>query len=188
MFPRAEEYVAKSGFENPPTSWGDAEDTGITVMQTFGRNGSGVSDKFSIQRGAQDTDLIPRTDIINLWFETIEHSLHYIHMQPAINNVQQVVGTREFGKTVGKAGQTWWKEHLMLTAQKGQKVGARKVKVVDAIRYNVTKAMLSFKASTVLSQFTAPINAAFIALPVVGIEGAGRVLFESFKAFTPGIS
>lgn len=186
LFPRMKNYVMKSAFKNPPKDWLDAMDGGIDTMQTFGRNGTGVSDKFSLERRAQNEKLDPRVDFMNLYLETVDHALWYIHMQPAIDQVQQVVGSRDYAEQAGTIATTWWKEHLMLTAQRGAKVGARRIAAVDKLRSNVTVGILSFKASTILMQGTQPINGAFTVMPYLGLKGALRVLGESMQSLVPG--
>jgi len=186
LFPRMKNYVMKSAFKNPPKDWLDAMDGGIDTMQTFGRNGTGVSDKFSLERRAQNENLDPRIDFMNLFLETVDHALWYIHMQPAIDQVQQVVGSRDYAEQAGTIATTWWKEHLMLTAQRGSKVGARRIAAVDQLRSNVTVGILSFKASTILMQGTQPINGAFTVMPYLGVKGAARVLGESMQSLIPG--
>lgn len=187
IFPKVDNYVAPSKFtgDTAPTNFVSAEQAGLDIMQTFARNGTGVSDKFSLKRQAGDESLIPRGDIINLFLGGVQHSLWYIHMQPAISNVREVVMSEVYQRKVGKVGTTWWEEHLSLLAQRGRKVGAPQVDWVDQVRFNVTGAMLAFKASTVLMQLGQPVNNAIAALPVVGIEGAARIMLESAKALDP---
>jgi len=155
-------------------------------MQTFGRGGTGVSDKFSLERRAENENLVPRVDFMNLYLETVDHAMWYIHMQPSIDMVQQVVGSKEYTQQAGKIASTWWKTTLMLTAQRGARVGARKIAAVDKFRSNVTTGILAFKLSTILMQGTQPITASLVALPYVGPRGAARILFESMKSMMPG--
>lgn len=189
IFPSFDRYIMSSKFteKTTPKDWATANEAGVAdQFQSFGRNGTGVSDTFSIKRQANNTNLDPRIDGFNLFMDTIQHSLWYIEVQPAIDNVNQIVGSDKYHYKGGKVASTWWKEQLAIIAQKGSWQGADSFALLDILRQNNILAVLGGKLSTILTQTMQPFQNAMVVLPELGVTGAAEVMKESLVSLLPG--
>jgi len=176
-FHRVKNYVVSAKYDR---TMRDFEEQ-IDVAQTGGRHTSEVPQGFTVSRKPSVT-LRPRTDIFALAYETFNSSLWYINMQPAIDNVQQVVSSKEYMQHAGDVVSQYWKEYLQIVAQRGSR-GAYHFPWLVSLKNNITKAILGFKASTVLLQPTAGLNAIMTANMMYGADVAMEITKELGKAF-----
>lgn len=177
-FQAMENYVMASKYADKTY----AEDEMLDVDHSAGRASKEVPQGFTIAR-EPDIRLTPRTDFFALVGETLEAQLWYIHMQPAIDNVYEVVNSRDYRDHAGQVVSTYWKEYLTLVANKGSKQGTARMPFLRDLKRNLTRAILGFKLTTMLIQPTSGLNAALYVGMKYDAEAAGKIMAELAKAY-----
>lgn len=179
-FPIKKHYIAPLKYTNRVT---DTTDADIEAMQNFADYGTEVGEGMAISR-MEKVDLEVRTDLLTLVTEGWNHSLYYINMQPRVDNIQSVVGSKEFKESAGRIVSTYWKEYLSQVANKGKSMGQGTFDVIlRNLRQNFQVAILGFKATTVLLQPTAGFNAVMTAYAMYGTDTALSIMAELAQAY-----
>lgn len=179
-FPVKKHYVAPLKYTNRIT---DTTDADIEALQNFSEYGTEVGEGMSIAR-MEKVDLEVRTDLLTLVTEGWNHSLYYINMQPRVDNIQSVVGSKDFKDHAGRIVSKYWKEYLAGVANKGKSMGNGTFDpILRSLRQNFQVAILGFKATTVLLQFTAGFNAVMTANALHGSDTALAIMAELAQAY-----
>lgn len=179
-FPTKKHYVAPLKYTNRVT---DTTDADLEALQNFADYGTEVGEGMAISR-MEKVDLEVRTDLLTLVTEGWNHSLYYINMQPRVDNIQSVVGSKEFKTNAGRIVSTYWKEYLSQVANKGKSMGQGTFDVIlRNLRQNFQVAILGFKVSTILTQPTAGFNAAMTAYAMHGTDFALSIMGELAQAY-----
>lgn len=179
-FPIKKHYIAPLKYTNRIT---DTTDADIEALQNFADYGTEVGEGMAISR-MEKVNLEVRTDLLTLVTEGWNHSLYYINMQPRVDNIQSVVGSKEFKESAGRIVSMYWKEYLSEVANKGKSMGQGTFDVIlRNLRQNFQVAILGFKVSTILTQPTAGFNAAMTAYAMHGTDFALSIMGELAQAY-----
>lgn len=139
------------------------------------------------KRGVQK---IPRVDVLGVFEEGVNEQLWYLYMQPAIDDVRQLVKAREYVNKAGEMAAGWWKDHLDIVARRGWSAKADHnpfSQMLRLARGNITKAMLGYKLSSILMQPFAVFDAVAYAQSQYGTAASREVLKEFAKSWVvPG--
>lgn len=179
-FPTKKHYIAPLKYTNRVT---DTTDADLEALQNFAEYGTEVGEGMAISR-MEKVDLEVRTDLLTLVTEGWNHSLYYINMQPRVDNIQSVVGSKEFKEHAGHIVSRYWKEYLSEVANKGRSLTQGTFDVIlRNLRQNFQVAILGFKVSTILTQPTAGFNAAMTAYAMYGTDFALSIMGELAQAY-----
>ena len=179
IFPRAENYIL-------PLKYEKGEITGAPPLDSFlqgGHRTAKTPQGFKIERvkGVKKT---PRTDILAIFEETINAQQWYLNMQPALEEARQVVLSEEYAEAAGELNYDYWKEELDIIANRGWSATAGGNKAINAAlrqgRINLNKAVLGYKASSILMQ---PF-AIFDAMAYTTMRWGPQTSLEMTKEFT----
>lgn len=134
-----------------------------------------------------------RTDVLGIFEQAINEQEWFIHVQPALDDVRQVVTSHRFHEAAGDAGTNYWLEHLDIVARRGWTTAASKAnqspwaRILKVSRKNIAVGILAFRPTTILLQPTAIFPALAYVNTEFGPKAAAYVAGEFIKMWTiPG--
>lgn len=137
-------------------------------------------DKGSTISRVKGVTLVPRVDLFNIAAEAMRSQLDYIYLQPHFNKVFEVVNSEAYIKKVGKIGYEWWNDYLQGVITDGALINDhRYAGKLRKLRINITKALISFKVSTMTIQ----VFAIFDALASSRVGVAPRMMWAMATTF-----
>lgn len=144
---------------------------------------------FTVERQS-GVEKMPRTDIWGIFEEGINEQLWFLHMQPALNNVKNLVKTKEYVNKAGELASNWWRDHLDIVGRRGWSATATHgpfQQALKAARNNMNQAILGYRLSTMFVQPFAVFEAMGHAQAKYGTNAARRVFAEFAKSWVvPG--
>lgn len=113
-----------------------------------------VKDKFTIKRKKRVRKII-NTNFLEVFQQGLFNQYWYVKMQPLLDELHALVSTPQYKEAAGETFTQWWKTQIHIIANKGisnfyqlSPFGT----MLRRARINVTTAILSLKASTILVQ------------------------------------
>jgi uncharacterized protein YcgL (UPF0745 family) len=152
------------------------------VMQT-GRRTAQTFEGFNLQR-QKGVSKSPRTDILAVFEEAINEQQWYLKMQPELENIKQLVKSKEYLEQGGEIATNYWTNQLDIVARRGWSAGARSNEILRQSRINLNQAILGYKLSSILMQPFAVFDAMAYAQSRYGSTASLEILSEFSKAWT----
>ncbi len=100
----------------------------------------------------QGVEKLPRTDLFGILDESINERQWYINMQPELDNIAELVKSKEFYNKSGEMVYKFWSDVLDVTARRGWSATAQQNFFLKQARLNLNQAILGYKISTVAMQ------------------------------------
>ena len=122
----------------------------ITIGQTFVRSKK-TEQGFTMKR-MPNVKRTPRTDVFSQFEEAVREHQYYINVQPAIMEINSLVGSEEYRKKAGQIASQWWADYLSAMANRGQLPGIRSNAWLARKRISLSRAILGYKLSSSLLQ------------------------------------
>lgn len=122
----------------------------ITIGQPFVRSKK-TEQGFTMKR-MPNVKRTPRTDVFSQFEEAVREHQYYINVQPAIIEINSLVGSEEYRKKAGQIASQWWADYLSAMANRGQLPGIRSNAWLARKRINLSRAILGYKLSSALLQ------------------------------------
>jgi len=122
----------------------------ITIGQPFVRSKK-TEQGFTMKR-MPNVKRTPRTDVFSQFEEAVREHQYYINVQPAIMEINSLVGSEEYRKKAGQIASQWWADYLSAMANRGQLPGIRSNAWLARKRINLSRAILGYKLSSALLQ------------------------------------
>lgn len=130
------------------------------------------------KRRVEGVQKTPRIDAEVIVAEALSAQEWYLNMQPVLLDTAELVYSKEYMEKAGTVASNWWKDQIDIVARKGWKAGYRPnaaSNLLKTIRGNLNKSILLFKASTVMMQPFAVIDAMAYAQAKFGPKTVGRI-------------
>jgi len=144
---------------------------------------------FTIQR-KQRVKKVPRIDSLAIFEQGLNETKWYIHMQPEISNIRQLVKKKSYVEKAGVAASNWWKDHLDIVSRRGWSAKAAHTEFSSLLRLargNMNTAVLGYKLSAIVMQPFAVIDAMAYTQSRWGTAASLEILKEFTKAWViPG--
>jgi hypothetical protein len=186
-FERIEGYVLPLLYERT----GEIEPSSL-VQQNFSEAGVKGGGPFRTKRTEQGfvksrsvgVKKVPRIDVFGIMEEAINAQEWYLHVQPVLLDAAELVFSKEYQAQAGRVNSNWWRDQIDIMARRGWKSGVQSTPLsrgMQLVRGNLNRAVLLFKASTVMMQQFAVIDALAYAKAKLGNETAGQIAKEFIK-------
>ncbi len=153
-----------------------------------------TTDDYFVESRKKGVKLMPREDIFNVMFEAIHDQNWYVDMQPTLDSNASLWLKDEYQTKAGYFNGEFYRNHLDIVARGGtsgtaQTIMNQATKLLKTERINITKAVLTFKASSVLVQPFAIFDAIAYAVPNLPVGTVAELVKELTKVFViPGYS
>lgn len=132
----------------------------------------------------------PRVDVMAVFEQALNEQQWFLEMQPAIDDVRQLVKTKEYAAKAGAAASEFWTRYLDVVARRGWSNKATHgeiARIMRAARGNITTAVLGYRLSSIIMQPFAVMQAMAQVSAEFGPTAAARVLAEFGKTWiSPG--
>lgn len=106
---------------------------------------------------------VVRIDVFNVFAEAVAEQQYYMRVQPALNEVANIVGNKNYQEKLGKPGAQWWDLYLKSVANRGKIPNLGVLRSIEpwlkAKKIDITNAILGFKITSAFLQPTAIIDA-----------------------------
>jgi len=135
------------------------------------------------QRGVKK---IPRVDVLGIFENALNDQQWYINMQPELENIRYLVRSKEFSEKAGELASDWWRDRLDMIARRGGSATASHTPFTNLLRefrFNLAKAILGYKVSSIIMQPFAVFDAMAYAQANWGTSASLEIIKEFTKAW-----
>lgn len=132
---------------------------------------------------------LPRVDLMAIFEEGIDQQLWYINMMPELEDIKYLVKSEEYYEKAGGMAYNYWKDHLDILSRRGWSATASHSpfsSFLGAARGNLSLAILGYKASSILMQPFALVDALSNSQAKLGRATTLEILKEFSKSWING--
>ncbi len=131
-------------------------------------------------RRKKNVKRVLRDDVFAVFEESIGSMMNMIHVQPVLLEIHKLVNSQEYKEAAGELVTGWWRDYLPSVANLGQLPGVRSNRILKKTRKNLGLAILGYKLTSTMVQWTAVFPAMSMAMTMEGggLVAASRVLLH----------